>query len=155
MSLASTFKNFISAKDFEAEDYLENEEDFYDDYEETLQSAPRIERATPVQISKTENEKILSLNSKRDYDIRSFSPDSTAELANISQQFKNGVVCIINIKNLSDEEAQTTADFISGAAFALNGTIKSLSEEILIATPSNVGFKGEVAEAVSKYTKQF
>lgn len=150
MGFTSAFKNFMSAKDFDEEDYT-MEYEFEDEYEEP---APRVaeKQPTPVQISKTENEKILSINPKKDFDIRAFAPTSTAELANITQCFKNGIVCIINIQALSNEEAQTTADFVGGAAFALNGTIKSLSEEIIIATPSNIGFKGDVYEEVVKYT---
>ncbi len=159
MSLRSAVKNFMSAKDFDDE-YYDDEDDFgYDDdhmmYDEPAPSFRERESKvapTPIQISKTDNEKILSMNTKKDYEIVCYSPKNNLEVATITQSFKNGKVCIINIASLSNDEAQTMADFIGGAAFALGGGIKQISDVIIIAIPSNISFRGEVYEEVAKFT---
>ncbi len=154
MGFKSAVKNFISAKDFEDEDYYDDEDFDYNDNMMYEESAVRESKPapTPIQISKTDNEKILSMNTKKDYEIVCYSPKNNLEVATITQSFKNGKVCIINISSLTNDEAQTMADFIGGAAFALGGNIKQISDVIIIAIPSNVSFRGEVYEEVAKFT---
>ncbi len=165
-ALFEKFKGFISASDLDEElyDYDEYDDDEMD-YEPTNKRAERVERVdrferaektekervTPI-FTKTENEKVLSMNAKKDYEIVYFTPENESQASAIAKSFKEGKLCIINVMALPDNEAQTMADFIAGAAFALNGAIKPISEEIFIAIPSTISYRGDFYDDVAKFT---
>lgn len=154
MGLKAAFSNFLQAKDFDDENGF-YEDDYYDEEESVSYNEPvRNERPahTPIQFSRTDNEKVLSMNTKKDFGMECYVPKKNLDVTTITQGFKNGKVCIINISFLSNNEAQTMVDFIAGAAFALNGSIKQLSDSIILVTPSNVSVKGEVYEELAKFT---
>ncbi len=152
MSYVEKFVNFVKGTEFdydETDNYDEygyREEEEFDDYEE-----PKKEKQSPKFV-KTENEKVLSMNTKKDYEIVYNTPQTAKEVSNIAKAFKEGRLCIVNVANLSSEEAQTLADFMVGAAFALNGIVKSISDEIFVAIPSTISYRGDFYEDVAKYT---
>ncbi len=154
MSLVDKFKNYITASDFN-EDYMDDELAYEDDYyEEPVQPkferVERVERPVSPIITKTDNEKILSMSTKKDYEIVYFTPENATSATAIAKAFKEGKLCIINVMSLNDFDAQTMADFIAGAAFALNGAVKSISEEIFIAIPTTISYKGDFFDEVAK-----
>lgn len=156
MSIATKFKNFMSAQDFQEDEEYEMSDIYESDYdEEPVMAYRQPERQSTVQFTKTDNEKVLNMQTpqnKKDYEIIYFSPKSATEAPSIAKAFRDGKLCIINIIELSDIDAQTMADFISGAAFALNGNVKGISEEIFIAIPSSISYRGNFYEDVAKYS---
>ncbi len=152
MSLVDKFKNYITATDFNDEEYMDDEFAYEEEYDEPIMKTERFEKPVSPVITKTDNEKILSMNAKKDYEIVYFSPENATGATQIAKSFKEGKLCIINVMGLSDFDAQTMADFIAGAAFALNGAVKSISDEIFIAIPSSISYKGDFYEDIAKFS---
>ncbi len=154
MGVVDRVKSFIAATD------LDNESDYdYEDYnsyeiDEEDFAPVNQEKQSAVRFSRTDNDKIINYtsNNKKDYEINYFTPKNSSEAPAITKSFRDGKLCIINISELTDSDAQTMADFIAGAAFALNGTVKGISEEIFLAIPSTISYRGDFYAEVAKYS---
>ncbi len=75
-----------------------------------------------------------------------YQPSSYSDTQNIIDNIKARKPVVINLETLEYEVAQRVLDFISGALYALNGSIFKVSKGIFVLAPSNVGISGNVAE---------
>lgn len=64
----------------------------------------------------------------------------------IIEDVKNNKITILNIRKMDKEEAQRLVDFLTGAAYAMSGTIKKLQDNLFLFTPPAI----LVAEEKSK-----
>ena len=65
---------------------------------------------------------------------KSFSEDAQT----IANSLREKVPVIINFENTDTADAQRIIDFISGTVYALNGTLKKVSQKVFISAPNNV-----------------
>ena len=56
----------------------------------------------------------------------------------IANCLREKVPVIINFENTETADAQRIVDFISGTIYALNGTLKQVSQKVFISAPNNV-----------------
>ena len=56
----------------------------------------------------------------------------------IANCLREKVPVIINFENTETSDAQRIVDFISGTIYALNGTLKQVSQKVFISAPNNV-----------------
>ena len=56
----------------------------------------------------------------------------------IANCLREKVPVIINFENTDTADAQRIVDFISGTIYALNGTLKQVSQKVFISAPNNV-----------------
>jgi cell division inhibitor SepF len=66
-------------------------------------------------------------------------PVSFDEAKDVADHLKNRRTVIVNLEGAESAVAQRIVDFVSGATFALNGTIERVGNEIFLFAPSNVG----------------
>ena len=55
----------------------------------------------------------------------------------IALSFKNAQVQIVNLEGVDDVDSQRIYDFLAGTVFALNGSMKKLSEKVYMLLPAN------------------
>lgn len=129
-----------------------NDEDYeeYEDYEDT-------EDIEDEEEYEPRNRRLFSGSSNNDYSSRSMQtkviPMETAvssskmviteptcydSVKEIGEYLKAKKSVIINLENVSKEEARRILDFLSGAAFMIDGTIQMVSNLIYLMTPRNV-----------------
>ncbi|MBQ9488252.1 MAG: cell division protein SepF [Selenomonadaceae bacterium] len=65
---------------------------------------------------------------------KSFSEDAQT----IANSLREKVPVIINFENTDTADAQRIIDFISGTVYALNGTLRKVSQKVFISAPNNV-----------------
>lgn len=65
-------------------------------------------------------------------------PSCYESVQEIGEYLKAKKSVIINLENVSKEEARRILDFLSGAAFMIDGTIQKVSNLIYLMTPRNV-----------------
>lgn len=65
-------------------------------------------------------------------DLKVYSPDTQTEIEQILLRVKNGENVLINLTNFSDEDRIRALDFISGALFILNKTIKRIESNLFM-----------------------
>ena len=65
---------------------------------------------------------------------------------NIIDNLKNRKPIIVNLDSLEQDLAQRVLDFMSGAVYALDGTIQKVSRSIFVLVPSNIDIVGNIPE---------
>lgn len=73
-------------------------------------------------------------------------PTDYDDVQDICDNLKNKKPIIINFENLDKDTARRMVDFVSGAVYALDGTIQKVSNGIVIAAPPNVDILGSMGE---------
>ena len=64
--------------------------------------------------------------------LKVYSPDTQTEIEQILLRVKNGENVLLNLTNFSDEDRIRALDFISGALFVLNKTIKRVENNLFL-----------------------
>lgn len=79
-------------------------------------------------------------------------PTCYDEVEAIGEYLKGKKSIIINLENVGKEDARRILDFMSGAAFMVEGTIQKVSNLIYLITPKNVEIQNDLEQ--SQYNKQ-
>lgn len=66
-------------------------------------------------------------------------PVSFDEAKDVADHLKARRTVIVNLEGAESQIAQRIVDFVSGATFAVNGTVERVGNEIFLFAPSNVG----------------
>lgn len=77
-------------------------------------------------------------------------PTSYDEVQDICNNLKSKKPIIINFENIDKDVARRMVDFISGAVFALDGTIQKVSNGIVVVAPSNVDILGNLKNGIGR-----
>lgn len=64
-----------------------------------------------------------------------YYPKNYTEVQNLIDFLKQGESAVMNLDGISDSEAQRILDFVSGAVYALSGSIHRITGNIFILTP--------------------
>lgn len=91
--------------------------------------------------------KFSGFNSKEYYETESrrasnflmFAPGSFDDVEIIIDHLKNQEAVIINLKDIKTGIGQRVLDFISGAIYALDGSIQPIENGLFLLTPGGVG----------------
>lgn len=128
MGAKKMFSNFMFA-DSEEEDVLELNED---------EASVLNEYESP----KSKMGDALKANAK----LVLFEPRSYVESQEIAEKLKEGRAVVVNLHKLQKEYSQRAVDFLSGAAFALDGKILKIGPEVFICTPKTMPVTGNISE---------
>lgn len=79
-------------------------------------------------------------------------PSCYESVQEIGEYLKAKKSVIINLENVSKEEARRILDFLSGAAFMIDGTIQKVSNLIYLMTPRNVEIQDDTKK--DEYNRQ-
>lgn len=129
--------------------------DDYDDFEAETDS-----RAS----SSTKNNKVTPMrqpaavasrrSSGANMEVCVVKPTSVDDSREITETLLNGRTVILNLEGMDLEVAQRIIDFISGAAFAINGNLQKISNYIFLVTPTNVDISGDLQDLLSGSMEQ-
>jgi len=70
--------------------------------------------------------------------------ESCQEISDIILENK---AAIINFESVTTEDAQRIIDFVSGSCYAIDGTVKQVSENIVVVTPNDIDISGDFQDA--------
>ncbi|HOB21134.1 MAG TPA: cell division protein SepF [Candidatus Atribacteria bacterium] len=134
----SKFLNFIGLEeniiDQREEEMYEDNHDIKDDLiESRFQS--RSKKGNVVNIHSTAYSKVVV--------YQALTYDDTQ---NIIDNLKSRKPVIVNLDSLEQDLAQRVLDFLSGAVYALDGTIQKVSRCIFVLAPSNIGIVGNIPD---------
>ena len=116
----------------------ENSEDEYEEISEEVKKPilEPVRKSNIVSMPTGPNQMKVVLIEPTDYD----------DVQDICDKLKNKKPIIINFENLDKDTARRMVDFVSGAVYALDGTIQKVSNGIVIAAPPNVDILGSIGE---------
>nr|WP_307989465.1 cell division protein SepF [uncultured Niameybacter sp.] len=128
--------------------FNEDFEDEEDDYEETQQiqePAPRPRPASTLSMppSQPRLAPVTPAPTKDKMEILNFTMSNYEMTGEVATYIKNRKPIIVNMKNLTPGEVQRAVDYLTGACYALNGTVECITEQIYIFAPESVNITPE------------
>jgi cell division inhibitor SepF len=82
--------------------------------------------------------KVLDIRTASQVRVVIFQPTSFDQTSEICDNLKNRKPVIVNMENIDGDLAQRIMDFLSGAVYAVDGSLHKISGGIVLAAPSNV-----------------
>ena len=133
MGFMNSLKNFLSPED----NYYEEEEQM-DYYEE-----PVAQTASETRSRNTAN--VVPFQSpgvKKTSKIYVMEPSVYSEAERIADALLKGEAVLINFKRMEPKDAKRVIDFVVGVAYAINGDVQKVRDEIFICSPANFQVQG-------------
>ncbi len=133
MGFMNSLKNFLSPE----EHYYEEEEQM-DYYEE-----PVTQTASETRSRNTSNVvPFQSPGAKKTAKIYVMEPSVYSEAERIADALLKGEAVLINFKRMEPKDAKRVIDFVVGVAYAINGDVQKVRDEIFICSPANFQVQG-------------
>ena len=116
--------------------------------DEFVKQAPIEERGRGkvVSMSSASSQQTPPVSSGNGMKMVVYQPMSYEDAQNIVDNLRARKPVIVNMVDLERECAQRVVDFIAGAVYALNGTIRKVAFGIFVIVPSNVSLVGNGEE---------
>ncbi len=125
----------------------DNNEDEHEDEIAATSTKPQIE-AVPINSSKKNN--VVNIHSAaQPIKVVLMEPTNYDDVQDICNNLKSKKPIIVNFENVDKELAKRMVDFISGAVYALDGTIQKVSNGIVVVAPSNVDILGKIKSGMT------
>ena len=123
------------------------EEEVIEDEEKSAYEEPREEQS---RLKKKDKEKekgtVISMHAQRQVRVVVIEPRSFEEAKGITDNLKNRRPVIINLEQAEADLAQRVVDFISGATYALNGSMQKVGSGIFLFVPNNMDISSDYKE---------
>jgi len=100
----------------------------------------------PSFVTKSKKGKVVNLHQSSYVKVVVYQPLSYDDTQNIIDNLKSRKPIIVNLESLEQDLAQRVLDFMSGAVYALDGTIQKVHRSIFVLVPSNVDIIGNIPE---------
>lgn len=140
----SKFKNiFVPEDEYDDEEYVETEQ------EEEV--APR-QSSHSTYTAPIAGPKLVSLNQPNRMEILNFTMLSYDMTGEICGYIKNRKPIIVNMEKLAPHEMQRAVDYLTGACFALNGSVEKVTDNIFIFAPEHVNINPEKLKQKSNFS---
>ena len=94
--------------------------------------------AEPKPIIKSFNGKVISGKNKGQSEIKIEEPKIYEDSLNIATYLRENKPVIVNLKHLDSQTGKRLIDFICGTAYAINGHMMKIGENIFLFTPAKV-----------------
>lgn len=89
--------------------------------------------------------KIVNIHATTQMKVMIYEPQEYDESAGIVDNLKNRKAVIVNLESIEDPDlVKNIFHFISGAVYALDGSIQKVSKGIFILAPSNIDIDGNI-----------
>ncbi|MGL4991332.1 MAG: cell division protein SepF [Sarcina sp.] len=137
---------------------FESEEEEYEEYEDIEETEDNYEpvrtQATPVtpintQATSAGGSKVVSIHTAADAKVIITRPTKYDDSVDICTALRNRNIVIINTSALETKVARRLLDFVSGAAYALDGNLDDIETRVYVVSPSNVQVTNELKTELS------
>lgn len=123
------YKDFYPTLDAENENTAASVEEDVASLDSPARKDPEIHPATPEKVT-----------------LKLIQPRSHTEATRIADKLKEGCIVLLDISNLTKEQAIRLVDFLSGVAYVLGGEMIKTNPNTIVVSPSGVDVSGFIAE---------
>jgi len=124
------------------------EEEIVEDDEKIRESRYRDEEEH-MQASKRKGQ-VLNLHAQRQLKVVVSEPKVFEDVQPLADNLKNRRPVIVNLEKADPELARRVVDFISGATYALNGSLQKVGSGIFLFVPSNMDISSEIGDQLKE-----
>lgn len=168
LKFAEKFLNMMKLNDVDEEN-----EEFDDEYDEVTQDeADYSDDGTPdgeeqpkkpiLSLRRKKKEEELPEEEEEDIDnrvipfhgkeegesVKVIRPQTFNEAQIVADFLKDGKTIVVNLEGIEIGQAQRIIDFIGGASFAVDGSLKAISNNIFIVAPGNIEVSGDLRDEI-------
>lgn len=147
-SLRETLFEPGSEEDMEMEldDDIPADLEYADEYEEEYEEEPVQKNKRSKVVNMDGKPNLTSVSNAGTMKMVLYQPFSFEEATAIVDNLRARKPVIVNIVDLDRDLAQRVIDFMSGAVYAISGTIRRIAYGIFVVVPSNISLSGEIGE---------
>lgn len=127
-------------------DTLDEEEVFELDNEPAAVSDTRTKTVNPLD----KRSKVVNIHTTAQLKVVVMSPMSFDEARDVADYLKTKNPVVINLETLPKDLSRRMVDFLSGAVYALGGSIQKIANGIFLATPYNVSILGDFKDELKR-----
>ena len=121
------------------DDYHDDEYEAYDGLEETpLDIAPTTHQRKRGNVPSFQESKVLNIHKNSKMDIMNFTMLKYEVTGDICNYIKMRKPVVVNMEKLEKASAQRALDYLTGATFALDGSVEKIAENIFIFSPEHI-----------------
>lgn len=80
--------------------------------------------------------------------VKVIRPQTFNEAQLVADFLKEGKTIVVNLEGIEISQAQRIIDFIGGASFAVDGSLKAISNNIFIVAPGNIEVSGDLRDEI-------
>lgn len=80
--------------------------------------------------------------------ITTLHPRTYNEARVIGENFRDGIPVIMNLSEMSDEDAKRLVDFAAGLVFSVRGSIERVTNKVFLLSPPDVAIAAEDRERI-------
>ena len=95
--------------------------------------------------------KIKWLTFTQPHSLRFIQPTAYSDAQEIADHLKSKKPVVVNLEKLDKDVAVKIVNFLSGAVYALDGSMQKVSNGILLLAPYNVGIMGDFGEELKMH----
>ncbi len=121
-----------------------------DGMEDDVPVMPAEREEKPVFSSNKKN-KIVNIHTTTQLKVVIIQPTSYADAQEIADHLKSKKPVVVNLEKLEKEVAVKIVNFLSGAVYALDGSMQKVSNGIILLAPYNVGIMGDFGEELKMH----
>lgn len=120
---------------------MPSDDDYEDDYDMVEETAVEI---TPISHQRRnvapafQEPKVLNIHKNSKMDIMNFTMVKYEVTGEICSYIKMRKPVVVNMERLEKASAQRALDYLTGATFALDGTVEKIAENIFIFSPEHI-----------------
>jgi cell division inhibitor SepF len=97
------------------------------------------------QLSK-KNSRVVNIHATTQLEVAVLQPQAYEDARDIADRLKTKRAVVINLEDLTKEDAVKVLDFVSGVVYALEGEIQKVSSGIFLIAPYNVSIASDVRD---------
>lgn len=121
----------------------------FEEVDEEVKMEPEVSREEPRgqwNNKRKEKEKapVFNIHSQKQVRVIVVEPVTYDEAQGIADNLKNRSPVIVNLERADAELARRVVDFVSGACYALNGSLQKVGTGIFLFVPNNMDINGDV-----------
>lgn len=87
--------------------------------------------------------KVVNIHTTTQLKVVVLQPTSYNDSQDIADHLKSKKPVVVNLERLEKPDARKMVDFLSGAVYALDGSMQKVANGILLLAPYNVGIMGD------------
>ncbi|MBF4609352.1 cell division protein SepF [Curtobacterium sp. VKM Ac-1393] len=110
-------------------------------------------QVTPLRRSHTTAQKATPVQEMNE--ILTVHPREYKDAQSIAESFRDGIPVIINLSQMTENDARRMIDFASGLSLGLYGKIERVTNKVFLLSPAHVAVSGEPAEVESDIEANF
>lgn len=115
-------------------------------YESAHEVVPRRTRSEDSGASLPKRSRVVNINTTAQLKVVVVQPITYDDAPEIADHLKSKKPVVINLEKMEKHTANRIFEFLSGVVYALDGSMKKVSNGILLVVPNNMGIMGDFSD---------